>query len=226
MNNSSGILYIVSTPIGNLGDISLRALEVLKKTALIAAEDTRKTKKLLSRYSIHTPLISYYEHNKVRRCSLLIERLKENKDVALVCSAGTPGICDPGYVVINLAIKNAIKVVPVPGASAFLCGLQAGGAATDSFVFTGYLPPKTKARKDRLGEIAAESRTVVFYEAPHRLLKSLNDMLEVLGDRKIIIGRELTKKFEEIKRDKISCLIEQFSKKNPRGEFVIIVPKK
>lgn len=226
MHNPSGILYIVSTPIGNLEDITLRALEVLKRVDLIAAEDTRRTKKLLSHYSVRAPLVSYYEHNKIACSGLLIKRLKENKDIALVCNAGTPGICDPGYFIINLAIKNGIKVVPVPGVSAFLCGLQASGAATDSFVFEGYLPYKTKKRKDKFREIINEDKTVIFYEAPHRLLGSLKDMLEVLGDRKIIIGRELTKKFEEIKRDKVSQLVRHFSKNSPRGEFVIIISKR
>ena len=226
MHNPSGMLYIVSTPIGNLKDITLRAVEVLETVDLIAAEDTRQTKKLLSHYSIRTGLVSYYEHNKVTRSEQLLKQLKQGKDVALVCNAGTPGICDPGYLIVNLAIKNAIKVVPVPGASAFLCGLQAGGAATDSFVFAGYLPPKSKKRKDRFKEMAGENRTVVFYEAPHRLLKSLNDMIEVLGDRKIIITRELTKKFEETRRENISRSIEHFNKTSPRGEFVIIIPKR
>ncbi|MEA3328629.1 MAG: 16S rRNA (cytidine(1402)-2'-O)-methyltransferase [Candidatus Omnitrophota bacterium] len=226
MNNSSGILYIVSTPIGNLKDITLRAVEVLKEVDLIAAEDTRQTKKLLSHYSIRTGLISYYEHNKLTRSELLLKKLKQGNNIALVCNAGTPGICDPGYLIVNIAIKSAVKIVPVPGASAFLCGLQAGGAATDSFIFVGYLPPKTKKRKDRFREIAGENRTVVFYEAPHRLLKSLNDMIEVLGNRKIIITRELTKKFEETRRENISQSIEHFSITNPRGEFVVIIPKR
>jgi 16S rRNA (cytidine1402-2'-O)-methyltransferase len=221
-----GILYIVSTPIGNLGDITLRALEVLKGVNLIAAEDTRRTKRLLSHYSIRVPLVSYYEHNKIARSGLLIRKLKENRNIALVCNAGTPGICDPGYFIINLAIKNGIKVIPVPGVSAFLCGLQASGAATDSFVFEGYLSYKTKKRRDKFREIINEDRTVVFYEAPHRLVGSLKDMLDVLGDRKIIIGRELTKKFEEIKRDRVNQLIRHFSKHSPRGEFVIIIPKR
>ena len=223
---NTGILYVVATPIGNLGDIGLRALEVLKKVDLIAAEDTRQTRKLLSRYSISRPLVSYYEHNELISSRSLLEKLKENKDIALVSNAGTPLISDPGYRMVELAIKGGIKIIPIPGPSALICALQVSGAATDSFVFEGYLPPKTKKRKDKLTKLKEEKRTVIFYETPHRLLACFKDMLNILGDRDIIIGRELTKKFEEMRREKISQAIEHFVKNRPRGEFVVILPKK
>lgn len=225
MYHTGGTLYIVATPIGNLGDITLRALEVLKSVDLIAAEDTRQTRKLLSHYSISRPLTSYHERNKFTSSKSLLEKLKRSKNIALVCNAGTPLISDPGYRMVELAVENGIKIVPIPGPSAFICALQAGGAATDSFVFEGYLPPKSKKRKDKLNKLKEEKRTVIFYETPHRLLVCLKDMLGVLGDRNIIIGRELTKKFEEIRREKISQAIEHFVKNRPRGEFVIILPK-
>ena len=220
-----GKLFVVSTPIGNLGDITLRALEILRTVDIIACEDTRHTKKLLSHYSIKRPMTSYFEHNKFVSGRRLIENLKEGKDIALVSDSGTPGISDPGYYVINLAIANGIEVVPIPGASALLCGLAASGAPTDRFTFEGYLPPKTKAREDRINELKDERRTVIFYEAPHRLLNCLKDMKEVLGDRRIVIARELTKRFEEIKRARLSWLIQYFTEHKPRGEFVIILPK-
>jgi len=220
-----GKLYVVSTPIGNLKDITLRALETLKKVDIIAAEDTRRTRKLLTHYSIKKPLVSYFEHNKFIRGRYLVERLKEGKSIALVSDSGTPGISDPGYYVINLAIENGIDVIPIPGASALLCALSASGCPTDRFVFEGYLPVRRKRRRDLLGELKDEPRTVIFYEAPHRLLRSLEDIREVLGDRKVVLGRELTKKFEEIRRANVGELIQHFVEHKPRGEFVIILPK-
>lgn len=220
-----GKLYVVSTPIGNLGDITLRALEILRSVDIIACEDTRRTGKLLSHYSIKRPMTCYFEHNKFVSGRRLIDTLKEGRDIALVSDSGTPGVSDPGYYVINLAIANGIEVVPIPGASALLCGLAASGAPTDRFIFEGYLPPKTKARRDRLERLKDERRTVILYEAPHRLLRSLKDMQEVLGDRRIVIARELTKRFEEIKRARLSWLIQYFSEHRPRGEFVVILPK-
>lgn len=219
----SGILYIVSTPIGNLKDISLRALEILKNVHLIAAEDTRRTKKLLSYYEIKTCLISYFEYNKRTRADFLLGKLEQGKDIALVSDAGTPLISDPGFYLISLAIKQGICLVPVPGASALLTALVVSGASTDRFVFEGYLPRKSKKREICLKEIAKEKRTLILYESPHRLLKTLRDLLNFLGDKKIAICRELTKKFEEIKREKISELIAHFEKKGIKGEFVIVI---
>lgn len=224
-NCEMGKLYVVSTPIGNLKDITLRALEILKGVDIIACEDTRHTRKLLSHYSIKRSLVSYFEHNKFIRGRYLVERLKEGKRIALVSDSGTPGISDPGYYVINLAIENEIEVVPIPGASALLCGLTASGCPTDRFAFEGYLPQRKKRRRDRLLELRDEVRTAIFYEAPHRLLSSLKDIQEVLGDRKIVIGRELTKRFEEIRRGEVGELIQHFIEHRPRGEFVIILPK-
>ncbi len=220
---NSGTLYIVSTPIGNLKDISLRALEILEDVYLIAAEDTRQTRKLLSHYKIKTPLLSYFDYNKIARADVLIEKLKQGRDVALVCNAGTPCINDPGFYLAGLAIKEDITLVPIPGASALLAALVISGAAPDRFVFEGYLPRKSKKRENRLKEIAEEKRTVILYEAPHRLLKTLKDLLNFLGDKQIAICRELTKKFEEVKRGRISELIAYFEKKGVRGEFVIVI---
>lgn len=218
-----GTLYIVSTPIGNLKDISLRALEILEDVHLIAAEDTRQTRKLLSHYKIKTPLLSYFDYNKIARADVLIKELNQGKDIALVCNAGTPCISDPGFYLVGLAIKEGICLVSIPGASALLAALVISGAAPDRFVFEGYLPRKSKKRENRLKEIAEEKRTVILYESPHRLLKTLQDLLNFLGDKKIAICRELTKKFEEVKRGKISELITYFENKGIRGEFVIVI---
>ncbi|MCK4859043.1 MAG: 16S rRNA (cytidine(1402)-2'-O)-methyltransferase [Candidatus Omnitrophica bacterium] len=219
-----GILYIVSTPIGNLKDISLRALEVLESVHLIAAEDTRRTKKLLLHYKIKTSLVSYFDYNKAARADLLLKKLKEGRDVALVSDAGTPCISDPGFYLAGLAIKENIVLTPIPGASALLSALVVSGAPPDRFVFEGYLPRKSKKRELRLKEIVKEKRTVILYEAPHRLLKTLRNLLDFLGDKELAICRELTKKFEEVKREKISELITYFENKGIKGEFVIVIP--
>ena len=218
-----GKLYIVSTPIGNLKDISLRALEILENVHLIAAEDTRQTRKLLSHYKIKTPLLSYFDYNKIARADVLIKKLKHGRDIALVCNAGTPCISDPGFYLVTLAIKEGICVVPIPGTSALLAALVVSGAAPDRFVFEGYLPRKSKKRENRLREIAEGERTVILYEAPHRLLKTLKDLLNFLGDKKIAVCRELTKKFEEVNRGEISELITYFEEKGTKGEFVIVI---
>ncbi|MDP2941962.1 MAG: 16S rRNA (cytidine(1402)-2'-O)-methyltransferase [Candidatus Omnitrophota bacterium] len=220
------MLYIVATPIGNLKDITLRALEVLKSVDLIAAEDTRHTKILTSRYDIKTPLTSYFEHNKITKGDYLIRLLKEGKSVALVSDAGTPGISDPGAHIIGLAIKNAIPVVGIPGPTAFVLGLVVSGAPTDRFIFEGFLPNKSAARKKKLLQFKEERRTVIFYESPHRILRTLYDILETLGDIRISVMRELTKKFEEILRDKVSVLINNFEKTRPRGEFLVVLNPK
>ncbi|MFH1779434.1 MAG: 16S rRNA (cytidine(1402)-2'-O)-methyltransferase [Candidatus Omnitrophota bacterium] len=218
-----GSLYVVATPIGNLKDITLRALEVLKEVDVIAAEDTRHTKILTNHYDITTPLTSYYEHNKITKGDYLVRLLKSGKDVALVSDAGTPGISDPGAHIINLAIKNGISVVGIPGACAFVLGLVLSGLPTDKFAFEGFLPSKSSARRKRLSQFKDEKRTIIFYESPHRILKTLYDILEVMGDVQISIMRELTKKYEEIIRDKVNALIQHFGKTKPRGEFLVVL---
>jgi len=217
------MLYIVSTPIGNLKDISLRALETLKNCGLIAAEDTRHTRKLLAHYNIHTPLTSYFEHNKFVKGPYLLRLLKEGRDIALVTDSGTPGISDPGYRLIQLAIQNEISLTAIPGPTALIDALILSGAPTDRFIFEGYLPVKPGARNRRIKEICDEKRTVVFYESPHRLLKSLQVLQEVLGEREIVILRELTKKFEQIIRGSAATVLEYFTRHKPKGEFVIVV---
>ena len=218
----SQTLYIVSTPIGNLADITFRAIDILKSVDLIACEDTRHTKILLNYYNIKKSLISYFEHNKIKRSKEIIALLNEGKSVALVSDAGTPGISDPGYRIIRDAIDNDIEVVAIPGANAAITALSASGAPTDRFVFEGFLPNKTTARKKKLLSLKEETRTIIFYESPHRLLKSLSDIKETLGDIDLVIAREITKKFEEIKRGKTVDLIEHFTTNKPRGEFVLV----
>ncbi|HSB33684.1 MAG TPA: 16S rRNA (cytidine(1402)-2'-O)-methyltransferase [Nitrospirota bacterium] len=220
---SSGTLYIVSTPIGNLEDITLRAIRVLKEVDLIAAEDTRHTRHLLDRYEITTPLTSYHDHNKENKSPVLVERLLEGGNVALVSDAGTPGISDPGYVLINLAADQKIPVVPVPGATAAVAALSISGLPTDSFVFEGFLPAKHTARLKRLKNLTQEKRTIIFYEAPHKIVKTLEDMIEVFGDRKAVVTRELTKIHEETMRGMFSDILNHLRKGTVRGEFTIVV---
>ncbi|UCH11905.1 MAG: 16S rRNA (cytidine(1402)-2'-O)-methyltransferase [Candidatus Omnitrophota bacterium] len=218
----SGILYIVATPIGNLRDVTLRAIDTLKKADLIACEDTRHTRKLTTHYSIETRLISYFEYNKFKKSKYIIGLLKEGKSVALVSDAGTPGVSDPGYRLIKEAIANSINVTILPGPSAIISSLVVSGLPTDRFIFEGFLPNKSAARRKRLESFKDEKRTIVFYESPHRLVKCLNDMLEIFGNINIVCIRELTKKFEEIKRASLEELISYFQTKRPRGEFVIL----
>lgn len=222
-NNDSGTLYICGTPIGNLEDITLRVLKILKEVKFIAAEDTRHTKKLLSHYQIDTKVTSYYEYNKFKKAPYLVEILKNGQDIALVSDAGMPGISDPGYVLINLALKNNIKLIPVPGVSALITALVVSGLPTDKFVFEGFLPRKIKERKKYFRSIENEERTIIFYEAPHRLKKTLKDMLEILGDRKIVIARELTKKYEEIIRGNLIQVLGEINAKEIKGEITLIV---
>ena len=222
-NETEGILYICGTPIGNLEDITLRALKILKKVKLIAAEDTRHTKKLLNYYQINTKVTSYYEYNKFKKAPYLVEILKNGQNIALVSDAGMPGISDPGYVLVNLALKNNIKIIPVPGVSALLTALVVSGLPTDKFVFEGFLPRKIKERKRYFRSIENEERTVIFYETPHRLKRALKDMLEIWGDREIVIARELTKKYEEIIRGKLSHVLTEISTKEIKGEITLIV---
>ena len=213
-------LYVVATPIGNLEDITLRALRVLREVKLIAAEDTRKTRRLLTHHDIRTPMTSYYEHNKLNKLDYILEKLKES-DVALVSEAGMPGISDPGYELIAAAAKRNITIVPVPGASAVTTAVAVSGLPTDRFTYVGFLPNRSSARRRVLESIANEAGTIIALEAPHRLTAGLKDIFDVLGDRRIAIGRELTKLHEEIFRGTVSEAIEHF--KEPRGEFTLVI---
>ncbi len=215
-------LYVVATPIGNLGDITFRAIETLKKVNLIACEDTRYTRKLLSHYDIHTPVTSYYEYNKIRKLDYLLEELKSGKDVALVSDSGTPGISDPGFLIISEAIKNQIPVLSIPGPSAVISALAVAGLPTDSFVFEGFLPRKRGKLKKALKEIASLERTVVFYESPHRIAATLKIMQETIGNQYIVIARELTKHFEEVLRGDLAALIPRLEVQPLKGEIVVL----
>ena len=219
----TGRLFIVATPIGNLKDITFRAIEILKDVHLIACEDTRYTKKLLSHYNIQTPTTSYFEHNKVKKGEYLLSLLKEGKDIALVSDNGTPGISDPGFKIITLAVKNDIPVSAIPGPCALVAGLVQSGMPTDSFLFKGFLSNKSAKRRKQLGLLIHEKPTIIIYESPHRLLKTLKDILDILGDRDIAITREATKLFEEILRLKVSHAIKHFTEHPPRGEFVLVI---
>ena len=218
-----GTLYIVSTPIGNLEDITLRALRILKEVDVIAAEDTRHTKILLDRHNIQKKLVSYHSYGKLRKQDKIINTLKEGKDIALVSDAGTPGISDPGFSLIQNAIENQIPVVAIPGPTALIVALVVSGKPTNKFVFEGFLSNKSSRRRKRLEFLKKEGRTIILYESCHRIIKLLKDMLDTIGDREIVVVREITKKFEEIKRDKTSSLLGYFSKTKPRGEFIIII---
>ena len=218
-----GTLYIVSTPIGNLADITLRAIETLKSVDLIAAEDTRHTRILLDCYHVSAPMTSYFEYNKIRKTEYLLKVSHEGKSVALVSDAGTPGISDPGYKIIRMCIDSGIPVVPIPGASGLLTALVASGKPTDQFTFEGFLSNKSIRRKNQLKRLKEEARTVVLYESPHRILKLLEDVLEIYGDIDIALARELTKKFEEMRREKVSEAIAHFKEKAPRGEFILVI---
>jgi 16S rRNA (cytidine1402-2'-O)-methyltransferase len=219
----TGTLYIVATPIGNLEDITLRALRVLKEVDVIAAEDTRHTRHLLDRYQIETQLTSYHDHNKEEKAPVLVSRLLEGKSVALVSDAGTPGISDPGYFLINLAVDQKIPVVPIPGATAAIAALSVSGLPTDNFVFEGFLPAKQTARLKRLQALANEERTIIFYEAPHKIVKTVEDMLQVFGDRRAVITRELTKIHEETIRGTLTELLKRLHAGTIKGEFTIIL---
>ncbi len=216
------VLYLVPTPIGNLEDITLRALRVLREVSLIAAEDTRTTGRLLAHYEIKTPLISYHEHNELSRLDAILTALQSG-DVALVSDAGTPGLSDPGYVLIRAAVENNVSVVPLPGASALLPALIASGLPTDSFIYLGFMPRKSSGRRTALAEVATLPHTLVFYEAPHRLLDMLTDLCEVFGVRPCAVARELTKLYEEIWRGTLQEAVTHFQSTPPRGELVIIV---
>ena len=224
MEHKNGKLYLVSTPIGNLKDITFRAVEILEKVPLIAAEDTRHSKVLLSHFNITTPLISYFEHNEFSRIPKLMDHLKGGNDLAVITDAGTPGISDPAYRLVREAITLSISVESLPGPSAFLAGLTSSGLPTDRFIFEGFLPPK-KGRKKRMLSVENEEATLIYYESPSRLLRTLKQLKETLGDRPAVVARELTKLHEEIKRGTLSELFTYFAKKKARGECVILVGK-
>jgi len=216
-------LYLVSTPIGNLEDITLRALRVLKEVNLIACEDTRHTRRLLDHFGINKPTISYHEHNEQARAEELVQRLLAGESIAIVSDAGTPGISDPAYRIVTAAIAQDITVVPVPGAVALIAGLTASGLPTDSFLFGGFLPNKKMARRAKLEDLSGQRPTLVFYEAPHRIRETLADALEILGDRQSAIARELTKLHEQFIRGNLSTLVAHFNAYEPRGEMVLVI---
>ena len=216
-------LYIVSTPIGNLSDITLRALEVLKQVDLIACEDTRHSGILLNHYNIKNKLTSFYEYNKKERTPEIVNLLKQGKSVALVSDAGTPGISDPGFYLIREVITQNLSVVPIPGPSALLSALVISGLASNRFAFEGFLPKRDGRKNKKLQGLKNETRTMVFYDSPYRVLDSLRDMLEIFGDRKMVLVRELTKKFETVMRGKISEIIAQIENSKIKGEIVLVV---
>ena len=220
-----GTLYIVSTPIGNLNDITFRAVEVLNQVDLIACEDTRRTKILLEKFGLAKNLISYYNYNERQRAEEIIRELKSGKNVALVSDSGTPGISDPGFVLIKRAIEENITVIPIPGPTAFVCALVGSGLPMDEFVFVGFLPHK-KGRKTKLKKLSEEERTIILYESPHRLIKTLNEILEIFGDREIAVAKELTKIHEEFFRGKISEVLKKLTPDKIKGEFVIVISGK
>lgn len=219
-----GTLYVVGTPIGNLEDMSFRAVRILQTVDVIAAEDTRHTGKLLQHFKISTPQVSYHEHNKQMRTPVVIERLRKGEAIALVTDAGMPGISDPGYELVKAAVAADITVVPIPGPTAVTTALSASGLPTERFVFEGFLPTKGQARRDRLEALQLETRTLVLYEAPHRLRQTLADLAEILGgDREIVLARELTKLHEAFWRGAITTAIDHYSDREPQGEFTLLV---
>ncbi len=218
-----GSLFLVSTPIGNLNDISQRAIEILKSVNLIAAEDTRRTGLLLKQIGVKNRLVSYHEHNEEKSAQVLLRVMLDGGDVALTCDAGTPLISDPGFRIVRLCIENSLKVIPIPGPSAVLAGLVASGLPTNRFCFEGYPPRSPGKLGRRLQELANEERTMVFFESGHRLKKTLAKMVEIFGQRQAYIGREITKKFEQSYRGSIADLHKAFENDLPKGEFVLVV---
>ena len=222
-NIKKGALYIVATPIGNLEDITLRAIRVLKEVGIIAAEDTRRTRKLLGAYQISTPMTSFYDRIEDRKSNVLISKMNEGLDVAIVSDAGTPGISDPGYVLVSKAIAEGIEIIPVPGASAVITALSASGLPTDSFAFYGFLPSRSGKRKQFLSNLMNEAKTLVFYESPKRLIESIRDIGEVLGNRNVVVLREMTKVFEEIMRGTVGEVINQLVGRVVKGEVTLVI---
>ena len=221
--NQVGTLYVCGTPIGNLEDMTYRAVRILREVAVIAAEDTRHTRKLLSHFDIHTPMISYHEHNKASTGPVLIERLLAGESVAVVSDAGMPGISDAGADLVKLAIAADLPVVPIPGASAAICGLVASGLDTRTFLFVGFLPKTTKKRRELLDQLAAQEQTLIFYESPYRLKATLSELAQAFGRREAVVARELTKKFEQFVRGDITELLAHFTQHEPRGECTIVL---
>jgi 16S rRNA (cytidine1402-2'-O)-methyltransferase len=222
---SPGTLYVVATPIGNLEDVTLRALRVLREVDLVACEDTRRTRGLLSHFDIHVPVTSYFEHNKLAKGEVILRALGEGRSVALVTDAGTPGISDPGFLLVRAAREAGIAVVPVPGPSAVIAALSAAGVPADRFVFDGFLPVKPGRRVHRLEALRALEMTIVCYESPHRILASLEAIHQVFGDAEIVVAREVTKQFEEIVRGPADRLRERFAAEAVRGEFTLVIPR-
>lgn len=223
-----GTLFVVATPIGNLEDVTLRALRVLKEADLLACEDTRQTQKLLSHYAIEKPMVSYHEHNEAERADELVAKLESGETIALVSDAGMPGISDPGYRVVALAVEHGIPVVPIPGAVAFAAALATSGLATDAFRFNGFLPAKSGQRREVLEAIVSSAVTEIFYEAPHRLLESLRDAVATLGDqRPVVVARELTKVHEEFVRGSAADVLREFDQRpgEVKGEIVLLIGK-
>lgn len=222
----AGTLYLVATPIGNLEDITHRAIRILREVKIIACEDTRHTRKLLNHYGIDTRTVSYHEHNERDRAAELLKQLETGVDVAVVSDAGTPGISDPGFQLARCAIEAGVQVVPIPGPSALVSALITSGLPTDEFFFGGFLPARSGARRARLAELRSLSATLVFYEAPHRIAATLRDAREILGEREAVVARELTKMHEEIARGRLSELGERFSsREHARGEMVLIIDR-
>ncbi|MGZ4813087.1 MAG: 16S rRNA (cytidine(1402)-2'-O)-methyltransferase [Terriglobales bacterium] len=219
-------LYVVGTPIGNLEDITLRALRTLRQVDLIACEDTRQTQKLLQHYEIRTPTISYHEHNEMTRAAELILRLEEGARIALVTDAGMPAVSDPGFRLISLAVRHNIPVIPIPGASAFLSALVASGLATDSFRFSGFLPAKRGERRTLLETLRNSPRTQIFYEAPHRIVEAMEDIVALLGgSRRVVIAREVTKLHEEFLRGRADEVLDRLRAHEPKGEITLLIGK-
>jgi 16S rRNA (cytidine1402-2'-O)-methyltransferase len=219
----TGCLYLVATPIGNLEDITLRAIRILKEADLIACEDTRQTQKLLQHYGIRKEMVSYHEHNELTRSPELAIELEQGAKIALVSDAGTPGISDPGHRLVTLCLRHHIPVVPIPGPSALVAALAASGLPTEEFLFVGFLPPRAGARRKALDALKAESRTLIFYEAPHRVVETLADASEILGPRPGVIAREITKIHEEFLRGPLAELLDSARKRAPRGEITLLI---
>lgn len=220
---NSGTLYIVATPIGNLEDMTVRAVRILREVDLIAAEDTRHTRKLLTHFGISRPLTSYFDHNKTVKGALILEKLKNGISVALVSDAGTPCISDPGYQLVRDAVAAGITVVPIPGACAAVAALSVSGLPTDSFVFEGFLPNRGGKRREKLTTLKEEKRLLILYEAPTRLMAALTDIIDILGDRDVVVAREITKIYEELLRGRVSAVIGALQGRQLKGEIVLLI---